>query len=221
MANTSFLEAVQQGNLDRVRQMLEQDPGLAQAQTENGLSAMLLAAYYGHPQVAGLLASLRSDLTLFEACVVGDLQRVQDLLAVDPELVNAFSADGFQPLGLSAFFNQPHVSRVLLEHGAEVNSLSHNAQKVPPLNSAAASGSLEIARLLLEHGANPNLRQEGGFVPLHNAAQNGQVELIELLLENGAEINVRAAAGQTPLGFALEAGRTPAVELLRRRGGVE
>ena len=218
---TSFLEAVQQGVLDRVSQMLAQEPDLAQARTENDLSALLLAAYHGHPQIASLLASRRSDLTLFEACVVGSLERVRFLLAGDPGLVNAFSADGFQPLGLAAFFNQPQVVPVLLENGAAVNTPSRNAQKVPPLNSACASGSLEIVRMLLDHGADPNLRQAGGFVPLHSAAQNGLVALIELLLEHGTEINLRAATGQTALGFALEAKRTPAAELLRQHGGVE
>ncbi len=153
--------------------------------------------------------------------MVGDVDRVRALLAADPGQVNAFSADGFQPIGLAAFFNQPQAAQILLENNADVNSPSHNAQKVPPLNSACASGSLEIARMLLDHGADPNLRQEGGFVPLHNAAQNGLVELIELLLDHGAEINLRAASGQTPLGFALEANRAPAADLLRRRGGVE
>ena len=221
MGNTTFIEAVQQGNLDHVRQMLAQDPGLAQAQTENGLSVVLLAAYYGHPQIASYLASRRSDLTLFEACVVGDLERVRALLASDPGLVNAFAADGFQALGLAAFFNQPRAAQALLENGAQVNTPSRNAQMVAPINSASASGALEIARMLLDHGADPNLRQEGGFVPLHNAAQNGQVELIELLLEQGAEINLRADTGQTALGFALEAQHPKAAELLRRRGGVE
>ncbi len=56
MSNTVFLEAVQQGNMQLVSQMLQQEPALAQAQTENGLSALLLAAYYGHPQIASLLA---------------------------------------------------------------------------------------------------------------------------------------------------------------------
>jgi len=221
MDNTVFLEAVQQGNMQLVSQMLQQEPALAQAQTENGLSALLLAAYYGHPQIASLLAGRRSDLTLFEACVVGDVDRIRTLLAADPGQVNAFSADGFQPIGLAAFFKQPQAAQILLENNADVNSPSHNAQKVPPLNSACASGSLEIAGMLLEHGADPNLRQEGGFVPLHNAAQNGLAELIELLLDHGAEINLRAASGQTPLGFALEANQAPATDLLRRRGGVE
>ena len=221
MEKTTFLEAVQQGEMDRVRQMLAQEPELAQARTENDQSALLLAAYNGHPQIAGLLASRRSNLTLFEACVVGSLERARSLLAANPGQVNAFSPDGFQPLGLAAFFKQAQMVQLLLENGAEVNTPSSNAQKVPPLNSACASGSLEIVRMLLAHGADPNLRQAGGFVPLHSAAQNGQVELIALLLEHGAEINLRAANGQNALSFALEANRAPAVELLRQHGGVE
>ena len=49
MDNTVFLEAVQQGNMQLVSQMLQQEPALAQAQTENGLSALLLAAWFVSP----------------------------------------------------------------------------------------------------------------------------------------------------------------------------
>ncbi len=221
METKAFIAAVQQGQLADVQQALQAQPALAAARDENGISAVMLAAYYGQMPLARLLAGLRTDLDLFEASVVGDVQRVRALLAQNPAQMNAFSADGFQALGFAVFFGQTEAARCLVEQGAEVNSPSRNGQRVPPLNSAAAGGNLAAVRLLLEHGADPNLRQAGGFVALHNAAQNGQLEMIELLLAQGAEVNPRAENGQTPLAFALQANHPEAAARLQLAGGTE
>jgi len=222
MADTqAFLQSIQEGETAEALAMLGQHPELAGARTEDGLSAVLLAVYLGHIQLGRRLAEQRGDLTIFEASATGDLARLQALLAADAGLANAFAADGFQPLGLAAFFNYPTVAKSLLEHGAEVNSPARNPQRVTPLHSAAASEALEIARLLLEHGADANARQAKDLTALHAAAQNGQVELIELLLAHGAEVNARAANHLTPLGMALRSGRERAAEVLRGHGGVE
>ncbi len=217
----AFLQAIQEGESAEALAMLAQQPELANARTEDGLSAVLLAVYLGHNQLGRMLAARRGDLTIFEASATGDLARVQALLAADAGQANAFAADGFQPLGLAAFFNYPSVARCLVEHGAEVNSTARNPQRVMPLHSAAASEALEVAQLLLEHGADASARQAKDFTALHAAAQNGQVEMIELLLAHGAEVNARAANRLTPLGMALRGGRERATEVLRAHGGNE
>ncbi len=213
-----FLAAVQQGSLEQVTRLLSQDPALASARAENGLSAVLVAAYYRHPELAHLLAERRHDLDIFEASAVGDLERVKSLLGDHPELANAVALDGFQPLGLACFFGHYDIARFLIENGAEVNSPSRNDQKVTPLHSAAASRSLDIAGLLLDHGADPDARQEGDFTPLHEAAANGQLELVSLLLAHGADINLSQKPGQTALTFAQKAGHQSVVDFLLTHG---
>ena len=135
-----------------------------------------------------------------------------------PALVNAYAQDGFQPLGLAAFFGNQAAVDYLLDRGAQVNSPSQNAMRVMPLHSAAASGQLEIARSLLAHGANPNSVQADGFVPLHAAAQNGQIEMVELLLSYGANLKIPTEDGKTALDFALENRHTRVANLLQERG---
>ncbi len=216
--NSTFLAAVQHGDLEQVTTLLDQDPALANARAENGLSAVLLAAYYGRPAIARLLAERRGSLDIFEASAVGNLERVKTLIGEHPALANALAPDGFQPLGLASFFGHYEVARFLVEKGAEVNAPSQNPQQVTPLHSAAASRSLEIARMLLEHGADPNARQNDDFTPLHEAAANGQLELVELLLAHGADINLSQKPGQTALAFAQQAGHPEVVSFLLSRG---
>ncbi len=216
--DAKFLTAVQNGELELVRQLLAQKPDLANARTENGLSAVLLAAYYSHPDVARELAGYRTDLDIFEASAAGDLDRVKALIDAHPELANAIALDGFQPLGLACFFGHYEIASFLVDHGAEINSPSKNTQKVMPLHSAAASRSLEIAALLLEHGADPNARQNGDFTPLQEAAANGQVEMVRLLLAHGADINLSQKPGQTALSFAQQSNHPEVVDFLLKNG---
>ncbi|HLE51571.1 MAG TPA: ankyrin repeat domain-containing protein [Anaerolineales bacterium] len=214
-----FFTAVKAGDAQKVAELLDQDPALVNAKTESGLPAVLLATYYGHPAIAELIAGRGAQLDIFAASAIGDLERAAALLEDDPGLANAFAGDGFQPLGLAAFFGQLPLVELLLAKGAEVNSASDNAQGVMPLHSAVAHRHLEIARRLVAAGADVNAKQADDFTPLHEAAQNGQLEMAELLLEAGAQVNPRKADGKSPLGLALEYGHTQVADLLRMKGG--
>jgi uncharacterized protein len=154
------------------------------------MSDILQAVYRGDREEAERLATGRT-LDLFEAAALGRTERVQELLADDPSLANAFGDDGFQPLGLAVFFGHPESARVLLDAGAEVNSASRNDFKVMPLHSACAVKDVakrhELARLLLERGADPNARQQDDFTPLMAADQVGDARLRDLLVEHGAK----------------------------------
>jgi uncharacterized protein len=209
-----FLNAVKQGHLEAVESLLSQDRALVNTQDDLGSSAVMVSVYYGKPDVTALLLKKRPRLNLYDVCAIGKLDRVKSILKRTPRLLNEFASDGFQPLGLAAFFGHVEVVRFLLEAGAEVNTLSQNGLKVTPLHSAAAGRHYEIAMLLLEHGANPNLRQEGDFVPLHSAAQNGQIEMVKILLQYGADKDLKSAEGKTAAEYALENGHKIVAEVL-------
>jgi ankyrin repeat protein len=208
-----FFTSLKQGDRAKVEELLSADAGLAGA-SQDGLSAVLTAMYYGQSEIARLLAKRGAPLSLFEAAAVGDLPAVQRAVQQDPQSVNAFAPDGFQPLGLAAFFGSTDVAEFLLAHGADPNTASRNGLHVQPLNSAAAGMHLEIARALLDHGADPNARQEGNFTPLHSAAQNGQMEMVQLLLEAGADPKVTNDTGDTPLRLAQDQGHSEVVKIL-------
>lgn len=215
-STTEFLEAVKNGSSERASALLDQDPGLVQARDEDGTSAILLAMYYGHPDIAGILIEKGAVLDIFEAAATGSLERVAQLVSTQPDLVNAYARDGFQPLGLASFFGHFDVVRFLLEMGAGVNSPSDNPLRVMPLHSAVAHQHLPIAQILLAHGAAVNARQAGYFTPLHGAVQNGQAEMVELLLSNGANPQARSVDGKLPLDIAQEKGYDEISSMLKR-----
>lgn len=221
MAHPDFFAAIKAGDLTQVQRMLADDPSLVNAKDENGLSAVLTAAYYQEPATAKLLAERGAVLNVFEACAVGELPQVQALIAQQPALINASAPDGFQPLGLAAFFGHMEVVEYLLKHGAEVNSASKNDMRVMPLHSAVATLHKDIIRLLLEHGADVNVAQAGDITPLHEAAQNGQAEVAQMLIAHGANVNAKSTDGKTPLAIALEYRHDDIAGLLRKHGAVE
>ena len=210
-----FLDAATGGDVSKVKAMLAVDPALARAKDENGVSAIMKATYYGKRDVVAALLESGVELDVFEAAATGRSERLVELIEKDPSLANAYSPDGFTPLGFAVFFAQPRIVEALLNTGADVNLPSRESMKVTPLASAAAAKQTEIARLLIAHGANVNARAASGHIPLHEAAGNGNVEMVKLLIENGADVNARTDDGKTPLDFAIEYKRTEVIDLLK------
>ena len=193
-----FFKAITDGDFDHFHSLLARDPSLANATNEQGVSAMLLTVYYQRHSFTRDLIEAKAAVGLFESAALGDTARLIELTSIDPQAVNRFSPDGFQPLGLAAFFGHTEAALYLIEHGADPNSPSHNDQKVTPLHSAAASNSVRIASALIGGGADVNAKQQGGYTPLHAAVQNGTIEMVQLLIRHGANCMARNDAGRTP-----------------------
>lgn len=208
-----FFSAIKQGNQDEVQRILRDNPNLIH-EKENGISPVLVAVYYRHPELAEWLASKTVALTIFEAAATGKRSTIARILARDPELVNAYSEDGFQPLGLACFFGHRDAAEYLIGAGARVNLPSNNPMKVTPLHSAVAARHTEIVKLLLKKGADPDARQQGDFTPLHAAAQNDDVVSIRELLLSGADAHAKSSEGKTALDYATEGGKTNAIDIL-------
>jgi ankyrin repeat protein len=220
-----LFSAIKGGDVAGVQALIEGNPALVNAKDENGVSALLLARYYGRQDVTELLLTQGAALTIFEAAAIGKLDTVRDMVEAHPELVSAYSPDGFPPLNLAAFFGHKDVLEYLLARGADVNAVARNAMNVRPLHSAVAHRqpgvALAMSEVLLRHGADANVRQAGGWTPLHQAAAHGQTPLVRLLLAHGADVHAASEDGRTPLHMALHGGHQETVELLRRHGAEE
>lgn len=218
MAASQFMEAIKNGQVDLVREILQRRPGLGNATDDKGITAVLMAAYSHNEEMLRLVLSYKQNLDIFESAAIGDVTRIENNIRLSPCSVNDFSVDGYTPLGLACYFGHSDAARLLIDEGADVNLPSNNHMRVTPLHSACAIGHMEIARLLVENEADINAAQENGILPIHSAAHNGFNELLVFLLENGADVNAKADNGKTPMAFALERNLSETAALLLKYG---
>lgn len=201
MFQRDFLNAVKGGELARVKELLSLDPDLVQSQDAAGVSALMLAAYKRHEAVATYLLGLRSRLSVWEAAAFGVQAELLENLRHTPDQVNAHAVDGYLPLGLAAFFGHADCVRLLLDRGAQVNAVSHNAMHARPVHSAMtqapAARALPVLQLLLRAGAELNVGKSGGHTPLHLVVNRDECALAEMLLSCGADMELRANDGRS------------------------
>jgi len=216
MANASDLfAAIEAGDEERVRKLIAADRALLNARTDAGVSAVLVAMYRGQQEIATELALAGAELDLFEAAATGHVERLEELLARDGAPVTSYSADGWTPLHLAAFFGQERAAALLIERGAPLDAWSRNDMANQPLHAAVAGNDTETCLWLLRHGAPVDEKQHGGFTPLHEAAQNGNWDVSTALLERGADPNARTDDGKTPEQLARESGHASLADHLR------
>lgn len=169
----------------------------------------------------------------------GDLERVKELLAAYPALVQARASWNESAVEAAAQTGQVEIAKLLLAAGAQPDictaaMMGHQDQVVsflqadPSLISAtgahgipllyfpAISGHPEIAELLWTHGANVNAG-EGGNTPLHGAVLFYQPAMVRWLLDQGAKNDPLDYNGRTPLQLAEENNQADIIEILHAR----
>ncbi|GFF54269.1 hypothetical protein IFM58399_09785 [Aspergillus lentulus] len=138
---------------------------------------------------------------LWEAISDHQIERVEELLAGDPELSNSKALvehddEGQEPfvtpLYLAVVYRQPRIVEALLKYGADVDAFStHIAGGISALHSAAIMADYTSVRLLLSQGATIDIQRASGITPLHDAITRQKVDIVQCLLEEGADPTLR------------------------------
>ena len=191
-ASQEFLDAVRQGEVDRVRDLLDERPGLISEVDEAQRTGLYHAVDFGFSEIVELLVSRGSD-------------------------VNAQDYEGETPLQVAALDDRVELARFLLERGAETEIRGPQA-RTALLFVARETGGVEMATLLLDHGAEVNLRDAGSETPLDLAAWRGFQELVELFLDRGAEFSGTGPEGEKLIRFSADKGLVRLFGTLAERG---
>ncbi|MFN2571471.1 MAG: ankyrin repeat domain-containing protein [Gemmatimonadales bacterium] len=210
-----IFDVVRAGDTAKLQALLKNNPGLANVRNERGHSPVLIAQYHHKRDALRVLLAARPDLDIFDAAAVGRTERVAQWLDQDPALINAYSSDGFYPLGLAAFFGHPATVALLLSRRADVAQVARNPMRVQALHAAAAGRSVEAVRLLVDAGAPVNATQDKGWTALHEAVRQGNVEMMSYLLARGADPKLQNDEGVSAIGLAAKEGRHDLLKLLK------
>lgn len=128
-----LFEASALGRIDRVRALLADDPALVRGHSHDGWTALHLAAFFGHPEVARELLARGADVnarsqsarfaksnTPLHAAAANRQTAVAELLVEQGADIDAKDGSGFTPLGLAANSHNDLLVIRLLELGAQV-----------------------------------------------------------------------------------------------------
>lgn len=185
-----FFDAVMQGNLERVEELLT-DPGLdINCRGDCRITALHLAAYEGYRDLAKIILDKGAK-------------------------TEAKDERGQTALHFAARRDHLDLVEILLANGADIEASTDDGETA--LYTAAWYGHSEVVEFLLTRGANIRTRDHNGWTPLHRAAYGGHAMVIEILLNRGAVIEARIIDGVTALLFAAPRGNLKAVEMLLRQ----
>lgn len=212
-ANENIFAAVAADDREEFQVLIANDPSLAKARNEQGLSLLMWMLYQQRKGWLEEIRPLLGGLDFFEAAAIGDVVRIKSLIDKQPDQVNTVAPDGFQALGLASFFAQPEVVAVLIAEGADVNYQAP-ANQLAALHGAVAGKCAASARHLLAAGANIDAQQQGGYTALMAAAANGLIEILKLLLEHDADPAITDDQGNTARDQALQKGQRKMADLL-------
>jgi uncharacterized protein len=138
----SVFEAAAFGRLERLRQILDEDPAQANAFSGDGFTALHLAIFGGQEEAIRVL-----------------LDR-----GADPNALSTSEIAKVPPLGTAAFVRSNALASLLLDAGADPNGRGEGG--FTALHSAAQNEDEELGRLLLDRGADPSLAADDGRRPV-------------------------------------------------------
>ena len=133
----TIFEAAAVGDLERVHELLLLEGGFVDLWSPDGFTALHLAAFFGHQDVAAELLRRGAD---------------PNAVARNPMQV--------QPLHSAAAANDTGICRLLLDHGADPNARQEGGFR--PVHAAAQNGNDELLELLVERGADQEAAADDG-----------------------------------------------------------
>jgi ankyrin repeat protein len=130
-------EAAAVGRSDRLRELLDAGPGLANAWAGDGFQPLGLASFFGHVEAARLLVERGAEVNSASRNEMKVMPLHSAVATGDPEA-------------------RYELAKLLLEHGADANARQQD--DYTPLMAAEHHGDERLRRLLIEHGAETRAR---------------------------------------------------------------
>ncbi|OLE68752.1 hypothetical protein AUF78_14475 [archaeon 13_1_20CM_2_51_12] len=172
------------GNLEKVKQMLAENPKLLNASyrwNENDTeTAVQAAAQVGSANIAQFLLKQGAPLEICTAAMLGMQDEVDHRLTEDPRNTNATGAHGIPLLPHAVWSEDPRLVQLVFERGAKSGATL-------ALHNAVSRGNYGIVEWLLDN-AGPDVQAKNfqGKTPLTVASERNNDSIVALLKKHGA-----------------------------------
>ncbi|MHC9539875.1 MAG: ankyrin repeat domain-containing protein [Vulcanimicrobiota bacterium] len=223
-----LISAMQAGNLERMKAIIDDDRALAELKDELGENLFHKAVSSGRKDIMHFLLERgfsvyeknNSDRTpLHEASAKGYREMAEALISHGAD-ITAKDLKGDTPLHLATRNGHKGVVELLISARAPVNIQNKTGEN--PLCCALSqqlnTSFAEIAVLLLENGADARMKRNDGATPLHIAAEQGYTKVARSLIAKEASVDAVDSSGWTPLHKAVQRGNIVIMELLLTNG---
>lgn len=138
----------------------------------------------------------------------------------DLNTVNCKNKDDKTALHDAAQFSQYRICELLLNSGADINTLKR-ADWTPLMLACTkcnTEDSLTTVEVLLSRGAAVNYQNKDGWTTLHLISREGDENILKLLLHYGVNVDIKTKNGRSALHIAALHGHLNVVNILLRSG---
>ena len=222
-ARARLFEAALEGDLQKLRVLLEADPGLIHARDLHGRSAFAVGLLGGNQEVGTLLRERGYQPDVVETALALDWETFEALAAKAPGTVNQAHPIGGNAMYAAALGGAGSETWRVMAFGGDSNAVSRTdtpgGSGFSAVRAALDHPDLNVAEImtasLIGNGGDPNVPQAGGSSPLHAAAARGSTVMVEMLVRLGAKVDAKDDHGRTPVDLAAERGQRATERMLR------
>ena len=214
--------AIIKGQLEICKFIMVNEENANTFRITNGVTALHLAARYGHLDLCRFLIqnlpkktpkSITGWTPFHEAACFGHLKVCKFLMEYISD-INESNDWGVSAIHLAAKDDHLEVCKLLIKNGADVNARENNT-RMTPLHGAANSGALSTCRLLMENMEDKNPQDFNSWTPYQLAAKRGHLKVCKLFKDNLGSINYDFGfVNGSPLHLALENGHLEVCKLI-------
>ena len=156
------------------------------------------------------------DWELLMAACEGDTSKVLALLEIGANVNYNTLYEGITPLMYAAQNGRLRTVEILIDSGANVNSIPNNG--ISALLGACVAGHVYIADTLILNGANVNTQNYNGVSPLMYAAAFDDLVMVDMLLFYEAKTDLQDDDGNTALHYSVYFDNLSVTKQLTRYG---
>jgi ankyrin repeat protein len=218
-----IMEAVVQGDLATVKELVEKNPQLVKAKTAKSETLLHVAARLDNDAIAAYLIEKGADINalqndlhtpLFEAGI-----KVTRVLVEHGANIDYATPDGTSAISWALHNHDREVFNYLFERKAKLTLPAlASFGGVLAIESAFSWGNSGLLEIFAQQGLDPLFQNDAGMTLAHFAVKSNSTQLVEKLIAYGAPINRSDVFGWTPLHTAAYSGNQAVVELLVRKG---